>query len=389
VILNWNEELKQRAAWSSGPGTPFVAGVFARTLRRRQFARWMLAASGMIIASVAVGVVMTRRDGATADVIRIVRTEIVPSGAAALNINDISRSLAITPDGRSVVYVGAGGTTIFVRQLDSLEAAPLAHGVSLRHPFLSPDGHWVGFFDGAVTLKKVPITGGAASLVVRLDNREEGATWAGDGAIVFATNSTVTGLQRVSPDGGAATVLTHPDRMHGEVDHGWPELIPGRQAVLFTVTAATGPDADSIVVLDLRTGKMATVLKGARHAQYSASGHLMYASAGTLRAVRFDPNHPSVVGESHVVIPQVVTTPAGAVEAALASDGTLVYVAGEPSAGTARTLVWVDREGRETPVGAPRQPYYYPRIFRTARASPWKSWRITRTFGSGTSRMRP
>ena len=56
-----------------------------------------------------------------------------------------------------------------------------------------------------------------------------------------------------------------------------------------------------------------------------------------------------------------MTTPAGAVDAVVASDGTLAYVSGGV-AGASRTLVWVDRQGRETPIPAPPRAYVYPRL---------------------------
>jgi serine/threonine-protein kinase len=61
------------------------------------------------------------------------------------------------------------------------------------------------------------------------------------------------------------------------------------------------------------------------------------------------------------VIPAVVTTPQGGVEAVVAGDGTLAYVSGSV-AGRTRTLVWVDRQGRETPIPAPSRRYVYPRL---------------------------
>jgi serine/threonine-protein kinase len=56
-----------------------------------------------------------------------------------------------------------------------------------------------------------------------------------------------------------------------------------------------------------------------------------------------------------------VTNLAGAVDAVLARDGTLAYVAGAGS-GSTRTLVWVDRQGRETPIAAPPRAYSHPRV---------------------------
>jgi serine/threonine-protein kinase len=281
---------------------------------------------------------------------------------AALSLNSTGRNIAITPDGSRVVYVGANGTTLFVRPLDQLEATPLVHGDALRDPFVSPDGQWVGFVDGSTTLKKVAITGGPAVPVAQTGSVELGATWAADDTIIFATMATASGLQRVNADGGVPTVLTRPDRARGEAGHVWPELLPGGQAVLFTVTATPGGfDAASIAVLDLRSGRLTTLLRGGSDAQYVPSGHLVYAAAGTLRAVGFELTDLRVVGPARQVMPQVLTT-GGAVEAALARDGTLAYVTGDSANGLASTLVWVDRQGRETPIGAPPGLYRFPRV---------------------------
>jgi serine/threonine-protein kinase len=290
---------------------------------------------------------------------RVSRLDITLPTATALSIG-VSRDVALTPDGSRLVYIGASGTTLFVRALDQIEATPLARGASLRDPFVSPDGQWVGFFEGSGTMKKVALTGGPSMLVAEIDGAERGATWAADGTIIFATNT--TGLRRISADGGAPTALSRPDRTRGEGGYIWPELLPGRQAVFYTVTGTTGGlDGASIAVLDLRSGRQTFVLRGGSYAQYGPSGYLVYAVSGTLRAVRFDPARLITVGPSSVVVPQVATTQAGAIEAALARDGTLVYVAGGASS-EGRTLVWVDRQGRETPTGAPPRPYLSPRL---------------------------
>src|SRR5262249_25940776 len=153
------------------------------------------------------------------------RFQITPPSAAALTINGFTRDVALTPDGSRLIYVGANGTTLFVRPLDQLEVTPLVRGSGLRDPFVSPDGRWVGFFDGPQTLKKVPITGGPAVLVTQLGTSERGATWAADGTIIFATQAPTTGLQRVSASGGQPEMLTRPDRSRGEGNHLWPEPV--------------------------------------------------------------------------------------------------------------------------------------------------------------------
>ena len=147
--------------------------------------------------------------------------------------------------------------------------------------------------------------------------------------MIFATANTTTGLQRVSAAGGTPEVLTRPDRAQGEADHLWPEMLPGGRAVLFTITALTGGlDAAQVAVLDLQTGTRTVLVRGGSHAHYVPSGHLVYAAAGTLRAVAFDLARLETRGTPVPIIDQVVTTAAGGVDAVVAGDGTLAYVSG-------------------------------------------------------------
>src|SRR4029453_18728092 len=150
-----------------------------------------------------------------------------------------------------------------------------------------------------ITLKKVPITGGPPESLLELDGVSRGATWTEDNNIIFATTLTATGLQRVSANGGQPVMLTTPNRERGEGDHLWPELLPGHQAVLFTITPVSGNvDGSQIAVLDLRdtTRPPKTVLRGGSQAKYVSSGHLVYAVGGTLRAVAFDLDRLEPIG---------------------------------------------------------------------------------------------
>ena len=114
-------------------------------------------------------------------------------------------------------------------------------------------------------------------------------------------------------------------------------------------------------------------MRGGSHAHYVSSGlgspkraereggHLVYAAAGTLRAIGFDPAGLETRGTAVPVVPQIATTPAGGVNAVVAGDGTLAYVSGGTAA-TQRTLMWVDRQGQETAIAAPPRTYVYPRV---------------------------
>jgi Tol biopolymer transport system component len=295
---------------------------------------------------------------------RVSRLQLTPTGAAALSIGWNDRDLVITPDGSRLIYVGNQGTQIFVRALDALApVAVLKGGRAVSGLFVSPDGQWIGFRDGLGVLKKVAVAGGPAVTLATVDTAgSSGATWGPDDTIIVATNSVDTGLQRVSAAGGPLTVLTRPDRAQGEADHFWPEMLPGGRAVLFTITSLTGGlDAAQVAVLDLQTGARRILVRGGSHAHYVSSGHLVYAAAGTLRAMPFDLARLETRGTPVTVVPDVVTTIKGGVNAVVAGDGTLAYVLGTVE-GTPRTLVWVDRQGHETPIPAPPRPYLLPAL---------------------------
>jgi WD40 repeat protein len=290
-----------------------------------------------------------------------------------LTISAGDRDLAITPDGGRVVYAGNGGRTLFVRALDTLEPTPLYTG-SPRAPFVSPDGQWVGFVEANLALKKVAITGGPAVTLVDEDGTSRGAACLPDDTVVFATGSPATGLQQVSASGGAVTVLTHPDPAQGEADHLWPEALPGGRAVLFTIAPTTGSaNEGQIAVFDLNTRTSTVVLRGGSHAHYvpgpparpDQAGYLVYATGATLRAVAFDPTTRTTQGTSVQVASDVVTTsvsPSGGVDAVVAADGTLAFVRAVGGAETRRQLVWVDRQGRETPIALPTHVYQEPSL---------------------------
>ena len=145
------------------------------------------------------------------------RFEIVPLPAEALSIQEADRNIAISPDGQHIAYRAGPPTRLVVRATDRLDPRPLEGTADARHPFFSPDGQWIGFFDGA-TLKKVSVAGGPV-IIICPSRIPRGASWGDDGTIVFATQDTATGLFRVSAGGGEPTVLTRPDAAQGERDH--------------------------------------------------------------------------------------------------------------------------------------------------------------------------
>src|SRR5262249_26501448 len=146
--------------------------------------------------------------------------------------------------------------------------------------------------------------------------------------------------------GGDPVLLTKPNRDAGEIDHVWPEFVPGARAVLFTITTSAGGGENSqIAVLDLRSGAQKILIRGGSHAHYVPTGHLVYGAAGALRAIAFDLKRLEVIGTPTPVVPEVFMTQYGAAGFDVARDGTLVYTPGGAQF-PGRTLAWVDRQGR-------------------------------------------
>lgn len=91
-------------------------------------------------------------------------------------------------------------------------------------------------------------------------------------------------------------------------------------------------------------------------------GYLVYAAAGTLRAVRFDPVRLEILSDPVPVVEQVLTKANGTADFSVSSSGALVYVGGGPAVTPVRTLLWVDRQGREDSLMAPPRSYAWPRL---------------------------
>ena len=297
-----------------------------------------------------------------------VRFAIVPPAEPPFNVSGSDRDLTVSPDGRHLVY-RAGGDPFFgspllmVRTTDQLDAHQLSVMGALG-VFSSPDSRWIGFFT-TTALKKVSITGGPAITLCQISGAPLGASWGDDNTIVFATNTPSTGLWRVSADGGEPTVLTTPDAAQHEGNHAFPSVLPGGRGVLFTITAAGQANNAQVVVLDLTTGRRKTLVRGGSQAEYvdpsvgtGQAGYLIYAAAGTLRAVRFDPARLEVLGDPVTVVEHVLMKPTGAADYAVSRQGTLLYVPGGVGVQTTlRSLVWVDRKGHEEPIKAPLRDY--------------------------------
>jgi serine/threonine-protein kinase len=132
--------------------------------------------------------------------------------------------------------------------------------------------------------------------------------------------------------------------------------------VLFTSTEPR-PDAGELRILVLETGERRTLLAGSA-GRVLPSGHLVFLRGGILWAAAFDLDRLTVTGNPVPVVEGVRVEPGGAVQFAIAEDGTLAYLPGG-AATASRRLFWVDRQGREEAIDAPPRRYLYPRLSPT------------------------
>jgi hypothetical protein len=282
---------------------------------------------------------------------RPLRFEIVTPAPHPLAIWDADRNLAISPDGQMIVYRAGTRAELVLRALERFDGRVLEGTANARSPFFSPDSQWIGFFDGS-SLKKVAVSGGAV-ITICPSGIPRGASWGDDGNIVFSTYAGE--LLRVPAGGGVPAVLTRPEVSKGENLHWFPSLLPGGRGVLFTTLAAPFPPG-RIAVLDARTGQIKTLIGDGTQAEYVDTGHVVYLAAGALHAIRFDLERLEVRGDPTLVVQGVSKVASGAANYAISRTGALSYVPAARGA-SQRSLVWVDRKGRETPLSAPQRPY--------------------------------
>jgi len=233
--------------------------------------------------------------------------------------------------------------------------------VDANNPFISPDGTWIGF-EAAGALQRVPILGGPRTTICKVEGFFRGASWGGDGTIVFATDR--TGLFQVSASGGEPRQLTKPDGV-GEAGHLWPEMLPGDAAVLFVIDrGGAGASGYDIAVLSLETGEHRVLIRGGTSPRYVPTGHLVYVVFGAaLMAVPFDAERLETTGDAVPVLSDVFPKFSGAANFDVSDNGVLIYLPGDPQGGN-QSLVWVDRQGREDPLRVE------PRLYRSVALSP-------------------
>ena len=259
-------------------------------------------------------------------------------------------SFDISPDGTQLAYVGVAGgrANLFLRPLADTGSTLMPGTEGSTEPFFSPDGKWIGFFV-AGKLVKMPHEGGVPITIASVQSAPVGVSWGNDGTILFSVDGS---LYRVSSDGRSPARLVRAT-IAGKPIQGvrFPSFLPGERDALVTTDSGIG-------IVHLADGELRPLIKGGQ-ARYLPTGHLMYDDGeGRIRVVGFEPRKGSVIGTPRPAFEAFRAPGEGTSFFAVSSTGTLIYMPG----GFQRSLVWVDRNGHETPLPVERRGYRFPKV---------------------------
>ena len=349
--------------WIAGGNLEATAPAVAVIRASREKAAWAVAGVGLLLA-VALGIGFVLRAPQPA---RTTRASLLPPQEVVFARN--AYGLALSPDGTRLLFNGVGvkqgGTSLWLRSLDSLTAQEIAGTRQAIYPFWSPDGQFIAFFAGG-KLKKVNAAGGP---VVSLANAEDprGGAWSKTGIIVFAPKSNGE-LMQVSDAGGPVTPVT--SRKENEDSHRWPEFLPDGKTVVFFVAQKGLGGPPSIAPGDQTSGLYAVAVGEKEHrflrstdsgGRYAQPGFLLFVREGNLIAQPFDAGGVKVSGSPTPVVEQVDYHVARwNATYSVSTSGLLVYMPGEQTANS--ELALVDRAGRKIQTLGPPGSVWAPDI---------------------------
>jgi hypothetical protein len=253
-------------------------------------------------------------------------------------------ALALSPNGRHLVYVGQeeDSTRLYHRDLTRPDdPRPIPGTEGALHAFFSPSSEELGFLTDD-RVKKVALDGGASATLCRA--RAPGwGTWIEE--TIYFSHQLGAVLASVPATGGEPATLFDTVERFGRLG-AVSSVLPDGRAVLVCLrprgNSASNHAEIRVIGLDGR-GEVTLPITGyaPRHV---ASGHLIFASAGSVLAAPFDLDSLKLLGDAVPVLDGVaLESTSGILHAAFADNGTIAFVPGGDLA-TGR-LAWVDRKG--------------------------------------------
>ncbi len=340
---------------SEGSGS-VVPGALAP--RARRIPRGLLwGAAGLLAGAIAASLLPIGRRSPRGSPGRPIRFEVV-----APQDQRVVGTVALAQDGSRLAFTAqepGGSTMLWIRALGDPRAEMLRGTEGAQLPFWSPDGRSVGFFANG-ELKRIAISGGPPQTLAAVSTDVRGASWGGDGRIVFAPSFTGP-LMLVSASGGKVTPATTLDKGRNEGTHRWPWFLPDGRHFLYYAAGATGAEPGEIVVGDLGSGNVKHVTASSSLAVYASPGHLLFTRGSGLVAQPFDTERLEARGEATpmgVDLPSVSAT-SGLRALSASLEGTLCW---RTQPGATSQPVLFDRQGHEVGRLAEAASWFSPRL---------------------------
>ncbi len=340
------------ARWHGGTAAQALSPRTALPPNRRAALPWVLT----LVAGVA-AVWGWLRPRVPADPAHPSRLAILASGLGGSGGPSLQRQIALTPDGRSVLFVSVaatGANVLFRQSLDATQAVPIpiASG-AVANPVVAPDGRWLVVSDvQTLRIWRVPIEGGAgAQLPLSYTAGGSQSAWDGRGNLWTTVGAGNRHLVRLTPDDS----LTEFPEPIGEAR--LMQVLQGDETALVLIRAA-GTATGTLQLLDLDTRRLTGLMNVPVVEARYAAGHLVYALGdGSLMAVPFDVRRHRVTGNPVTIATGVSLTGTGLAQFAVAPNGTVAYIPEEP-----RSLVFVDRAGVAREATAERRNFHAPQF---------------------------
>jgi len=252
---------------------------------------------------------------------------------------------AVSPDGRNIVFAtvpdAGGDVRLWLRPLSASGATELPGTTGASYPFWSADSRSIAFFAEG-KLKRVAATGGNPVIICDAEVGR-GGLWLEDDTIVFAP-AALAPLMRVNAAGGEPTTWTR--LQDDETGHRFPQRLPDRQLLYFSVNRTPLQSGTRVVALD--DPHRAIAFFPTRGAGEYVNGFLVFVPMGiggrsALLAQRLTLPSGQLTGEPVEIGETRISETLGRHVIATAPGGVIAWLG--PTDGIGQ-FTWVGRDGR-------------------------------------------
>ena len=270
--------------------------------------------------------------------------------------------VTISPNGRVVGIVGRDSTGVRVIRLrdlssDSSRIVPGSQGADAFA--FSPDGKSLVFSGAGGTIRRMAVEGGPSTVVASPSPFRTSLHWGVDDWVYFTQSSGA--LSRVRASGGPVESLTSLDSARHEFAQWDPQLLPGGKALLF-FSYAFPADSSRVEVVDLTTHRRQTLIRNAFFPRYVAGGYLTFFREGVVMAVRFDASVLRVSGAPVSVLTNVTSEQSAGVSGYAISDGGTLLYQPQSDVDVPQLVREISRDGRDRELVTVTGRWAEPRI---------------------------